>query len=185
MNDKPGVKRRIYTHNHLMASAHCFAEQAMGDDELANSMACALFCALSLEATLNHIGGNIFPAWEDHFQRKLTPEGKLALITDNAKFSVNFGQPPFQAFRAVFELRNQLVHGKTTDISCEKAKHWLEFGEHRWPAAQWELLCTAENANALFKYTKDIIETLHVITGVEEIPAFLLSEHVSLTTDSE
>jgi hypothetical protein len=168
-----------------MAAAFCFAKQAKGEDELENSMGCALFCALSLEATLNYMGDNIFPAWEKYFQKKLSPEGKLVLIANQFGFQVNFGEPPFQAFRAVFELRNQLAHGRTHDLSYETAKHWLEFGEHRWPAAQWEPLCTDVNANAIYQDTEKIIDLLHEVTRVEEIPAFLLSEHVDQAGNSE
>ncbi|MFZ2171216.1 MAG: hypothetical protein WAW61_16460 [Methylococcaceae bacterium] len=179
MNEKSVIKRRLYTHNQLLGAAAALSKEANGEGEFNNAMACALFCALALEAALNYIGGTIFPLWDDHLQTKLSPEGKLALIADHAQYEIKFGEAPFQAFRAVFELRNQLVHGKMQDLSYKTAKHWLVYGKHRWPAAQWETLCTAKAARSLLEDTKQMIAVLHRVCGVEAVPSFLLSEPVA------
>lgn len=178
MNTKTTIKRRLYTHNHLLGAAKGFSKQARNDGAFFSAMASAMFCALALEAALNYVGAAVEPIWEGHLQRKLGPEGKLALLSSRFDYPIDFGKRPFQGFRALFELRNQLAHGTTQDLSYETAKHWLIYGDRKWPAAQWEELCTAEHAKRLVEDTEQMIATLHTISGVEAIPAFLLSEHV-------
>lgn len=177
------VKRRVYTHNQLLGAAKAFAKQAEDGNEFNSAMACALFCALALESALNYIGNGVFAVWDVHLQKKLSPEGKLALITSHTQHKIDFSQKPFQAFRALFQLRNQLAHGTTRDISYGTAKHWLVYGDCRWPAAQWEPLCTAEHAKSLLADTEQMITILHHISGMEEVPPFLLSEHVTHAQD--
>jgi hypothetical protein len=179
MNKRAQLRRRLYTHNQLLSAANDFAKQTKGDSEFNSAMASVLFCALALEAVLNHIGGSLVPSWEEHFGRRLSPEGKLTLIASQVTFPVDFGQRPFQAFRVLFEFRNQLAHGVTKDLAYENTKHWLKYGKHRWPAAKWEVLCNAEKAASLVADTEQMIEELFRASGTEAIPAFLISEHIA------
>jgi hypothetical protein len=178
MNEPGRLRRRLYTHNQLMGVAKGFTQPASEDSQFSRAMASMLFCALALEALLNHIGASLVPTWEEHFKRRLSPEGKLALISSRVSFAVDFGRRPFQAFRVLFEFRNQLAHGVTEDLPYETARHWLEYGAHRWPAAKWEVLCNGEKASALVADTEQMIDTLFRVSGVEAVPGFLISEHV-------
>jgi hypothetical protein len=178
MSESGRLRRRVYTHNQLLGVAKSLTQPAGEDSEFSRAMASILFCALALEALLNHIGASLLPTWEEHFKRRLTPEGKLALISSRVSFTVDFGRRPFQAFRVLFEFRNRLAHGVTEDLPYETARHWLEYGVHRWPAAKWEVLCTPEKAASLVADTGQIIDTLFRVSGVEVIPEFLISEHV-------
>jgi hypothetical protein len=170
-------KRRVYLHSQLASAARSFAKEAEATGSFNSAMASALFCALSLEATLNFIGSAVLPAWGDYFERKLSPEGKLVLLASQFQFEVQFGEGPFQTFRDLFELRNELSHGKTRDCVYEKSKHWLNYENSRRPAAQWETLCTAEQVQKLVADTETMIAVLHNISGVERVPPFLLAEH--------
>lgn len=178
MNSEPTIRRLLYTHNHLLGAARGFSKQANEEDSFNSAMAAAMFCALALEAALNYIGSAVEATWDAHLQRKLSPEGKLAFLASRFAYEIDFGQRPFQGFRALFELRNQLAHGTTQDLSYETAKHWLIYGDRKWPAAQWETLCTGEQAERLVEDTERMITILHSTAGVEAIPAFMLSEHV-------
>jgi hypothetical protein len=179
MNDKQRIKRRVYTHNHLLAVASSLNKQAQVDDEFDNSMASILFCALAVEANLNYVGCQLFDIWQEHIERKLTPNGKLMLISKKSKLEINFGIRPFQAFGVMFEFRNQIAHGKMQDISYDAAKQLVAYGESKWPATQWEPLCTYSISTKILEDAKKIIDIVHCSSGVERIPAFLLSEHVS------
>lgn len=173
-----GVVRRLYTHNQLLGAAKTFLKQSRAGDEFDNSMGCALFCALALEASLNHLGSALFPFWDEQLKRKLTPEGKLLLLASKINFTVIFGRRPFQAFRVLFEFRNQIAHGTTEDLKYESSKDWLEYGDRRWPAAKWEVLCNSEQASDLLCDTEGMIDELFAHSDIEKIPRFLLSEHV-------
>lgn len=174
--------RRLYTHNQLLGAAKTFLKQSRVGDEFDNAMGCALFCALALEASLNHLGSALFPFWDEQLKRKLTPEGKLSLVASKINFNVTFGRRPFQAFRVLFEFRNQIAHGTTEDLKYESSKDWLEYGDHRWPAAKWEVLCNFAQASALFCDTELMVDELFAHSGIEKIPHFLLSEHVKRNT---
>src|SRR5882672_11086295 len=100
MMSKTDVRRRVYTHNSLIGAAKDFsmlAQHSKGEFDAA--MASALFCALSLEAVINHVGSSLLPLWDQHLKRKLSPEGKLTLIASFAHLQIDFGKKPFQAFR--------------------------------------------------------------------------------------
>lgn len=179
MKEEANVKRRLYTHNQLLGTAGVLMKQAEGDAEFSNALASVMFCALALEAALNYIGSAKFEVWDKHLQKKLSPEDKLALIASYSQYKICFGKRPFQAFRALFEVRNQLAHGKSQDLAPETAKHWLVYGDRHIPAAQWETLCTATQAKALLEDTQAMIKALHKASGVEAVPSFLVSERVT------
>jgi hypothetical protein len=176
MNNR--VVRRFYTYNQLLGAARTFLKQSRVDSEFDNAMACALFCALALEASLNHLGSRLFPFWDKQLKRKLTPEGKLTLVASKINFTITFARRPFQAFRVLFEFRNQITHGTTEDLKYESSKNWLKYGDHRWPATKWEMLCNSEQASALICDTELMIDELFAHSGIEKVPRFLLSEHV-------
>lgn len=173
------MTRRIYTHHTLLAAANALLTQANQRAEFHNSMGCVLFCALAIEATLNHSGQGLFPdVWKEHLQRNLGPKDKLMLLEKHAAKSVDFGCKPFQSFDILFKLRNSLAHGVVENVAYGDAKHWIIYGEMKWPAAKWETVCNKGGAASLLKDTKEIIEFLYAIPGVEKIPSFVLSEHV-------
>jgi hypothetical protein len=173
------MRRRIYTHNYLINAAKSLSERAQKDNELHDCIAGALFCALALEACLNYIGAEVFPIWESHLEGKLTPEGKLQLLTNRFEQRLDFGQRPFQAFRPLFQLRNQLAHGRVRDLAYQGAKHWVEYRGQRWPADQWEVLCGPEQVASVVSDAQEMISILHAMTGVETVPQFLLSVHLA------
>lgn len=135
-----------------------------------NSMNCILFCALSLEAYLNHIGATEFQFWEEDLERSLNPHAKLKLIAserlkvekipligfpkkrDPIKISIDFSRRPFQSFKVIFEIRNQLAHGKT---------YWLMETMPNKPEAKWEKYCTLQNAKRFLRDTEEMIKFIH------------------------
>jgi hypothetical protein len=175
--DSPAI-RRLYVHNQLLAAAQSMLKQSVAVDQFSNSMGCIVFCALAVEASLNHVGAESFPNWQEHLKRKLTPERKLSLIASKAHRGIDFSQKPFQAFQTLFQIRNVLAHGTTQDLDSDSAEYWIEYERVRWPAAKWELLCNTANASSLLQDTQSIVKELFIMSGVEEIPRFLLSEHV-------
>jgi hypothetical protein len=169
---KKDIVRRLYTHNILLASAQTFLNQSKLNNEFNNTLGCVTFCAFALEASLNHLGETLFPFWNEHLKRKLNPEGKLTLIASKINITVDFGSKPFQAFRSIFEFRNQ------EDLKHDSAKKWLEYGNFRWPVAKWEVLCTLEQASLILQDTKEMIDKLFINSGAEIISDFLISEHI-------
>lgn len=176
------IARKVYTYNTLLGAAKTFRKQATESKPFDNSMSSILLCALSLEAYLNHLGPQLFPIWTKHLERKLSPEGKLLVIALKIGHEIDFGKPPFQAFRTLFQFRNQLAHGQTEILDYENPKVWLYYGDRKWPASKWEVLCKPEVAADFVMNTADIINTLGSLSDREQVPSFLLSEHVEVDT---
>ena len=167
MDGNTQLKRYFITHNHLIGAAEYFAQQMTVKSEISfNAMGCALFCALALEASINYIGSEKFSIWNEHLEKKLSPQGKLELIASHAQYKVDYGQKPFQSFRELFKLRNQLVHGKM---------QVLDYKDARRPTSLLETLCTGERAKSFLQDTEQMVTILHDISGVEAIPSFILS----------
>ncbi len=155
------------------------AEQAESQHERENATGAIVFCAFALEGYLNHVGAELVPNWGELFE-SLSPEAKLVFLAERYSAKVEFGKAPFQAFRAIFKVRNQLAHPKTKehDYSEKGSKKWLIIGERRWPAEHWEELCTAQNAAEILAHTQSMVDCLEKQLPHESVPSFLLSEHV-------
>jgi len=176
-NKKQETKRTNVAVKHMTAYVHLFkvAELSLervekGEDNFFyDSMSCILFCALSLEAYLNHVGATEFQFWEEGLER-LNPSAKLKLIASERlqvekitlsgfpqkrnpiKISIDFSRRPFQSFKIIFEIRSQLAHGKTS---------WLIETMPNKPEAKWEKYCTPQHAKRFLKDTEEIIKFIH------------------------
>lgn len=162
--------KHLKTYVHLFKVANMASEKAQNgtDESFYDSMSCILFCALCLEAYLNHVGVTEFQFWEDDLEN-LNPMAKLRLIASERlktetvsayglslkrtpiKISIDFSRRPFQSFGIIFTIRNQLAHGKTQWV--------LETTQN--PKAKWEKYCTAKQAKQFLKDTEEMIRTLH------------------------
>ncbi|MBX3038295.1 MAG: hypothetical protein KF758_15390 [Anaerolineales bacterium] len=163
--------KHLKTFVHLYKAANIAVEKAQTDldDNFYNSMSCILFCALCLEAYLNHVGAEEFQFWEDDLE-SLNPMAKLRLIASERleteaipingfpqkrkpiKLSIDFSRRPFQSFSVIFNIRNQLAHGKT---------QWILEEHPNQPKAKWEKYCTTQQAKQFLKDTEEMIKTLH------------------------
>jgi hypothetical protein len=154
-------------------------EQAKSVHERENSTGAIIFCAFALEGFLNHVGAELVPKWGELFE-SLSPEAKLVYLSERHAVKIDFGQPPFEAFRTIFRVRNQMAHPKTKnhDYVEKQGKEWLEIGGNRWPVEMWEKLCTANQASKLLEHTQNIIGLLEKSLPHESVPDFILSEHV-------
>ena len=130
-----------------------------------------LFSALCLEAYLNHVGKEKLPFWEE-IEKKLGPKEKLEIISYELGYKINYGKRPFQTFRTIFKLRNQLVHGKTESTS-ESNEQILEGDEAPIISqAKWQEQINIEAANKFSEDTKEILEILNSKAGFD--PSVLL-----------
>lgn len=171
--------RRTYVHNELIAAAQAMLKQSMESKQTSNSMGCIVFCALAIEAALNHVGSASTSGWHTLLKRRLSAEAKLSLLATKANREIDFSQRPFRSFRTLFQIRNLLAHGSTQDIAYETANQWIDYGDKRWPATKWEVLCNTESASVLYQDMTAIVVELFSMAGVERVPTFLLSEHIS------
>ena len=131
MKRKVKVKSNTTVHSfaYLRAAGWRALEEAKQSEKgrFYKCMISQLFSALCLEAYLNHMGNERFPFWEE-IDRKLGPKEKLEIISCEIGYKINYGERPFQTFRTIFKLRNQLVHGKT-EFTSESNEQILEGDE--------------------------------------------------------
>jgi hypothetical protein len=164
-----GKHLKTYVHLFKVAKLALQRAQKDTDENFYDSMSCVLFCALCLEAYLNHVGATEFQFWEDDLE-SLTPRAKLRLIASERlkteaelpqgfslkrmpiKISIDFSRRPFQSFIDIFRVRNELAHGKT-QLLLEKTPND--------PKANWEKFCTAQQAKRLLNDTEKMIRIIH------------------------
>ncbi len=175
-------KRRIYSCNIHFDAAKYYLELSKDENqsEEINSTSSLVFAAFGIEAFLNHVGEQLFASWKDYLKKSLSPEAKLQLIAEKISLKVDFGAPPFQAIKTLFQFRNAMAHSVTEDLSDDNAKHYLELGNQSWPAAEWEKLRTSKIAE---KVLNDVIESIAKIekkSRIKPIPREVLSEFMQI-----
>jgi hypothetical protein len=139
---KKGAKkmgRKVYSYKHTLTIAEQMLKQAQNSENIEwhNSISMIIFCAFSLEGFLNHVGDELIKDWSSLFEN-LNPKAKLILLSDKFDAKIDFSKAPFQSFKIIFEIRNQVAHPKTKHHT--KSKYKLKVDENRkWDADNWEV----------------------------------------------
>ncbi|MBN2548377.1 MAG: hypothetical protein JXB15_04410 [Anaerolineales bacterium] len=163
-----GFKRTRPTYAFLRMVSYYALQLAQRPGEesnrFSNCMTSMVFSAFCLEAYLNHLGKDRISLW-DAFE-KLAPNEKLDELAKALKFRPDFGQRPYQTFRAIFKLRNLLVHAKTETL-YQDGEFVLEPGEPNFsPIARWETEISIERATRFLDDTKVIVCDLSERAGL-------------------
>lgn len=172
------MPRKVYSYKHTLTIAEQMLEQAKNSENLEwhNSISTIIFCAFSLEGFLNHIGDELVNEWNELYEN-LKPKEKLVLLINKYNIKVDFGRSPFQSFKVIFEIRNQLAHPKTKKHI--NSKHKLNIDKNvAWDADRWETYANLKDAEKIFNDTKQIVYELSKKFPIEKVPNFLLSEHI-------
>jgi hypothetical protein len=147
----------------------------------AEHLAAIVFIAFTYESALNHLGVTCVPSWEEHFER-LSPEAKLALLTERAKLQPDFHSPPYQSFKLVFKIRNALAHPKISklQVSEEQLK-----SPQVWPKPKWMSQAKGLSIESALADLDSVIDALQRALRIELPPRFLLTELVEFETVRE
>jgi hypothetical protein len=167
--------RKVYSYKHTFTIAEQMLNQAQNNENIEwhNSISTILFCAFTLEGFLNHVGDELIKDWSCLFEN-LNPKAKLVLLSDKFDVKIDFSKAPFQSFKIIFEIRNQLAHPKTKNLT--NSKHKLKVNENiEWDADKWEVYANLRDATKILNYTKQIIDDLSKRFPIEKEPSFLLS----------
>jgi hypothetical protein len=131
-----------------------------------------IFTAFTFEAYLNHIGKKLFSCW-DLFEKAINPEGKLDIVFERLGIK-DFpkGKRPRQTVRNLFDLRNNLAHGKTIRLEPEPtfrdADQYLEKFIKEPLLAEWEKYCKESNSKIAREDIKIIMELIQEKANPEE-----------------
>jgi len=143
-------------------------------------MTAAVFSAFSLEAYLNHLGSQRFKCWEK--LERLSVEAKLSLILEDLGKTPDFSRRPFQTVKTLLRLRNQLAHGRTQRVEEETIQTLAPSERPRYPALNWEALCTEKKAKLFHEDSIAVIRQLDEWTGLSDpLLLFSLEEGTSTT----
>jgi hypothetical protein len=168
----------VYTFAYLRAAGWRALEEAKQNEKgrFYKCMISQLFSAFCLEAYLNHIGNEKIPDWEKS-ERKLSPKEKLEIISHEIGCKINYEERPFQTFKAIFKLRNELVHGKTK-FTSESNEQIIEGDETPVISQEnWQDYINVETAIKFSEDTKEILETLNLKAGFD--PSVLLVQETN------
>lgn len=131
-----------------------------------------VFTAFALEAFLNHVGESLFTSWPE--LEKLTPKGKIDVITEKLGLVVNYGRMPWQIVPEIIGVRNKIAHGKNELLQDERMLTVDNYDEKMGEIlrAPWQEYATKENAEKARKEIEEIFKLIWAKTSFKEHELF-------------
>lgn len=176
MKDAPIISetQRRYSAHHLLVQT---AEKALGDKSQVPflghrgaALTAITLSALALEALLNAIGDQMVDHW-DEFDR-LAPLGKLRLVAQALGVKIDTGAEPWQGFKKLFRLRNEIAHAKPQLVKTSRRLTAEQFNDENSgktfyvPESNLEANLTIDNG----KYATETCRTIFGILA-DAVPA--------------
>ncbi|MDP2965892.1 MAG: hypothetical protein Q8N39_07640 [Pelolinea sp.] len=124
-----------------------------------NCLVSMLFCSLTLEGFLNHLGSKLDKKWEQR-ERGLSNTEKLNEVCSLISFERNKTNEPFCYFSTIFDFRDEIVHAKTKEFRIENAKMDKNNINPILPKPRWEKSITLTNCKKFIENTEQMITIL-------------------------
>lgn len=171
-------KFAYYSFRYLYASIESLKEDVdFSEAKLSQKLSLYIFAAFTYESFLNHAGHNVCKSWDEHLKPKLSPTGKMAFLCEVAKIEPDYGKSPFQTFKKVMELRNELAHAETEYLSYDEKKH---ADADNWPKPKWQKIIDNLDAQRVIRDLEEIISVIEKALELLPVPSLLLMEFVEL-----
>jgi len=157
---------------YMYKGAEQMLEQAKESNsgQLYNIISCITYCAFTLEAYFNHLGGERNSDWNE-IERKIPKLEKYKLFCKNLGLEVDLTKKPYKSMTEVFEYRDKMAHGKTTtDIIVKDIEGNVDDLNSFAVGPDWKVYSTIENARAVFSDIEKIILELHKAAGFTNDP---------------
>lgn len=131
-----------------------------------------VFTAFTLEAFLNHVGESLFKSWPE--LERLTPKGKINVITEKLGIAVNYGHMPWQIIPEIIGVRNKIAHSKNELLQDERMLTVDTYDEKMGEIlrAPWQEYATQKNAEKAREKVEEICKTIWANTGFKEHELF-------------
>lgn len=165
---KKGEYREIRTYAYLHSSADWAVEQAEAaeDREMFPSMHALLASIFSLEAFLNHIGPKYFPeTWNVKGSGLQSPTEKLGSILSRLGIEKSTLQKEYDDFALVVRVRDDLVHGRTSEVSQDKQLQMRPGSRLHSVEPEWLRVSTPKVARRVFESITRLIECIGDASG--------------------
>jgi hypothetical protein len=145
------------------------AEQSVAG-QFYTSQASLLFSAFTYEAFLNTLGPKLISFWRE--LEYLKPQQKLTIIAETLHYKPDFGQRPYQTWKALFDFRNIMAHGRdeTIRLDGDEVPHS--------PAGMYAIkawcvtYCNVENAKRASEDVEAIARDLSDKANVEKMAGY-------------
>ena len=134
-------------------------------------MSTILYCALAIEAYLNHVGTHTMPHWPP-LKKKLSPEEKINVLSAHLNIPVAWGGAPYQAIAQALSFRNLVVHAETETIE-------LPASDDSAVETKWQAYCKPTIATRILRDTKRFMAEFQAPSSPGHVPSFLLAERVA------
>lgn len=144
---------------------------------LSQKLSLYIFAAFTYESFLNHTGHYVCRSWDEHLKPKLSPTGKMPFLCEVAKIEPDYGKSPFQTFKRVMELRNELAHAETEYLPYDEVKH---ANPDSWPKPKWQKIIDNLDAQRVVDDLDDIILTMEKALDLMSVPSFLVMDAVEV-----
>jgi hypothetical protein len=170
MNKRPPLEadwnRIVHPHLHLCQVMKNALEQAKQcrdaktrKCERYNCTTAIVFCAFTLEAYFNYLGTYLFgDEWDGHLWDK--HEEKLNLLSERIGLTIDRNQAPFKTYKEIFNFRDDMAHGKVTDVNAPKPRTWKPNAPPYGLKAHWESMSKLSDAT---RCVEDTLEMLNII----------------------
>ena len=133
--------------------------------------ASAVFHAFTFEAYLNHVGSQEIKSWEEN--ERIQYREKLSDLSRHLNFKFDPGRRPFQTIWVLFDLRDNLAHGKTIEINHKFSTSQEIPDDSVWCALPWERLTDID----LQRFADDLKAAIETINQARKTPdQFLWNE---------
>ena len=146
--------------------------QAEDSDEgqLYNLIGCLTFSAFTLEAYFNHFGKLKNPDW-NKIERDYSKRKKYEHFCSECDVTYDFKVRPYSTILELFNFRDTMAHGKSTEDSIEKLVKVNPQHPNRFNVGpEWMEYATLENAHKAITDVEKIIKELHRAGGYEDNP---------------
>lgn len=131
---------------------------------LLNLQGCTVFCAFAFEAYLNHVGEEELQFWKEI--DRISYKDKLSVLSKHLRFTADKSKRPFQTIAAVFELRNNLAHGRTIQHTSKKRGRRPAPEGEAWRMLPWEKLSVAQ----VGRFFEDVNSAIEAINASRTVP---------------
>lgn len=175
-------KLAYYSFRYLYASIETLKKDVdFPKATLPQKLSLYIFAAFTYESFLNHAGHYVCRSWDEHLKPKLSPPGKMAFLCEAAKIEPDYGKSPFQTFKRVMELRNELAHAETEYLPYDEEKH---ANPENWPKPKWQKIIDQLDARRVIIDLEEIISIMENALGLMPVPSLLLMEAVEVPENS-
>ena len=171
-------KLAYYGFRYMFASLDSLQKDVdFADIKLSERLALLTFAAFTYESFLNHAGHHILNSWDEHLKPKLSPQGKMEFLCEVGKIAIDYSRSPFQSFKQVMELRNQLAHAETEYVPYDPVTH---ADPKDWPKPKWQRVVSSLNLSRVISDLEEVVSIVEKGLGLPSVPTFLLMERVDV-----